>query len=429
MAQADITWSNVSFQLASSDPAESGEEDYDVDLESKEVDDSNPEIDPGFETAVKGASGVAKGVTVVGFLINLPVAITMIKIMRMIDYLVYIDVALPPKLRKFLEIIGGSVLEISYNMLEVDEEIKLVQEQNTDSTRILGEEEKNGQLLSTWRVCTAPKKFGEEEASCFLFNNVGPQVTLFLFLILLRIIVSLIASGIKSTKKSLSLKSLKGTERATNESFQAPLKEGVKAESMEQFSLEKRASKPSGFSKYALKMDSYLSVGFFFYFFKATQLDVLIASTLYAVVYFKKTSRLTLTYVSDTTSIGRELTKPNEDKTFSPSMALFLLSILFIFTYMVFVSIASMFGAYLEVERQKEQDSMKSTKVKRTQKHQKSRNRGIFQWKDRYKKWIFLREEINPKVSLWKKFSPEFTLIGDFLIPIFIVMAHSQPLV
>ena len=71
--------------------------DYNVDLPIQKDIFSN-----GAESAVKGVAATTSSVTAIGFLINLPVAVTMMKLMQVIEYLVYIDINPPPELKRFL---------------------------------------------------------------------------------------------------------------------------------------------------------------------------------------------------------------------------------------------------------------------------------------------------------------------------------------
>jgi hypothetical protein len=300
-------------------------------------------------SSTKAAVGA---VTAVGFLINMPVAITMMKIMQIIEYLVYIDVDLPKNLLEFLELMGGSVLDLSYNLFEVDEEVKKTQKQGE---RILLEEEEaedaeKKPIKSKWKLCTSPRKFGEYDASCYLFNNLGPQVTLCLILLLLRGLISILVRNVKQSQK-YNFKQRIAHSGAADDSFNMPLK----IEADKNISQPNDAPKTTMYSRLVVKADKYLSVGFFFYLLKAAQLDILIPSFLYIVVYLKNSPSLTLTYVSDETSIGGVLKKPSSK--FLPSVPLLLLSVCFIGFYFAFVAISSMFGVYLEIERQKEEDS------------------------------------------------------------------------
>jgi hypothetical protein len=150
----------------------------------------------------------------------------------------------------------------------------------------------------------------------------------------------------------------------------------------------------------------------------------MIAAFLNIVTHFNYNNKFTLTYVNDKSKINNGLQKPADSEKYSPNTPILLLSYFIIGLYIFFVVVVAIFAYYLETERQDELVTGRKSKSLAARKGSK----GLFKWRERFKKWIFLREGVKTKIKFWKKFAPELTLISDLLIPFFIVIGYENPM-
>lgn len=123
---ATTTWTGVNYQVVNpSQPpisSNSGEApNYEVDLDPE----PSEELAPAVQGIVKSAAVAGKSVSIATFLMNSPSSVTLMKIMQLIEYMVYIDVKLPENLKNFLNLISGSALNIEFNPFAVDEHVNM----------------------------------------------------------------------------------------------------------------------------------------------------------------------------------------------------------------------------------------------------------------------------------------------------------------
>lgn len=295
-------------------------------------------LNPTLKAAAKSSKIALNTAFSISFLIQLPLALTLIKIMQIFEYLTLIDVKLPQKALEFIDIFDENILEITPNIFQSED----------------GE-------------CEMNRKFEDNQMDCKMGNNIGAQITQIIALFIFKLILQ----GVKKLSNTS-----KGKSKILDQS-------GVSVEMSNLFESNEEKSqnkKKNIFFRLFNFLDNYFNIAFFFYYFKAIQFDVVLASFLNIKLYFQ-----------------------------DQNIGIFGLITSYIFVAFYFFFICTNFIIIIFKELDERREIGQKIRLKKD-----------------YKNWVFLSEELKEKMKIVFSLSNEYTLIGDSLIALFLVVGAGN---
>lgn len=202
-------------------------------VEVKNVNYFNSEATKSIESVGSVGSAITTGLTVGLVVVSFPLALTLIKLFQMIDFLLFINVDLPVNTKAFLSLFDQNVLKFFPNPFEVNEaHVK----------------------------CVPHRIFSQEDMSCSMLNNIGEQLLQILGLLLVKGVFSAL---VYFSKPSLNKKFEGGN---SNMSYDLKLK---KVEQMIVENKTGKALKSSLAHRLFSKVDDFMTVEFFCNFLMA----------------------------------------------------------------------------------------------------------------------------------------------------------------
>lgn len=124
--------------------------------------------------AVGAATSQATGIiTILLFIISAPMAVALVKLFQLVDFLVYINVKIPTNARNFMELFQTNVFNFLPNFISINEE----------------------QL-----ECEPHQKFVEEELTCTILNNAGSQIFQLSVVLIFKVVLYFLCKMFDKTK-------------------------------------------------------------------------------------------------------------------------------------------------------------------------------------------------------------------------------------
>lgn len=305
--------------------------------------------------------------TVVGalFLLNLPLALAVIKLLQFVEFFNLLSLEYPANLISFFNIFNGDLLEFIPNIFE-----KL--------------EEKDEYV----RTCRPEGKMDEEELSCSFLTNSGAFLSFFIFVLLIKVVILLIRLPFLQTSgKNLPKPLIKKSEDGKKEA-QSHKKSIIHLTNLDQ---EHPPAKKGCLAKVLTRMSEYLGFCQFVLLMKMSLVDFMIpiAINLEFLKQFTKISTANLVI-----SYG------------------ILLSYLILLIYGLVV-IFRMKAPLHTKFRNKDTDLSKSERKKIA----------------RFKQWMGTRDNFEDNLVFPYKYLPELTSLGELLCCFFLIFGYKYFLV